>query len=417
MTAISKSNQQWLVQSLDRNQNQKLEELTVSPELKAQLDRNQNGELQTHEVQQALQADRIEIRQGQILEHRPQSYAVQGRETLEHVHSNVSETLHAPHVVAPRAADVIDAVVSLLVEDKRSPEQRRRDRMHQLELSNLSYMSAVGSMRSSLRTVIDMTAEASDSRSKAIHASAQSALNSSASWGTGVAVTGFLLGVSGLESINNGLQVAYSSLKSNLQSIEAQTRNLPEPVSKIQATDHQIASAFAQVQNLEKLQGQNDQSLRSLSEQSQAMTAKVTGRTGPYALVGAGAGAVAGAAAGYFLGGRNLKSALVGAGVGTAASAGLGALVGSGIDHSYHNKAQALQKQIETLKSFQPEQDRQKLQDLNHKLYDLSVQTQGLLDLDSAGALEHQANEVSNQVGQVQQKLDQVAAAHQKAKP
>ncbi|PIQ23129.1 hypothetical protein COW36_00190 [bacterium (Candidatus Blackallbacteria) CG17_big_fil_post_rev_8_21_14_2_50_48_46] len=417
MPSISASNQQLLLKSFDSNQNQRLEELQVSPELKAKLDSNRDGELSASEVQTALGQDAVEIRQGSLQPASAQGLQIVGKETLQNVHQSVARTLSAPHVVAPRAADVVDAVASLLIDDKRSYAEQQADRRRYLEMSNLSYLSAVSSMRTSLRTVADMTAQGTDSRSRAIHSSALSALNSSTAWGTGVAVTGYLLGVSGLESVNSGLQVAYSGLKSQLNQIEAQTRNLPHPAQALQAADQKIAQAFAQAETLKNQQAQTDQTLESLSGQALEMEKKVTGRTGPYALVGTGVGVVAGATAGYFLGGGNLKSALIGAGAGAGGSAALGALVGKGIDHSYASKAEALHGQINTLKSFQPERPLGQLKSLNQSLYDLSLETRGTLDLDRAQGLEKSLQGVAAQAEKVQAELNQVQAAYQKGKP
>jgi hypothetical protein len=418
MPSISASNQQWLLKSLDSNQNQVMDELKVEDSLKQRLDSNQDGQLNTQELQVALAQDSVEIRNGAVLAKQAQPLVIEGKQTLETVHQQVRRTLSAPHVVTPRAADVVDAVASLLIEDKRSYAEQQADRRRYLEVSNISYLSAVSSMRSSLQNVADMTANGTDARTKAIHASAKASLNSSLSWGTGVAVTGWLIGVSGLESLNNGLQVAYSNLKGTLNQIENQSKDLPEPAKTLAASDQKIASAFAQMQTLEKQQSQNNAALDSLSGQALAMEKKVTGRAGDYALVGSGLGVVAGATAGYFLGGNNLKGALMGAGLGAGGSAGLGALIGKGIDSSYKGKAEALKKQMASIQGFKPDQARNQLQNLNQSLYRLSTQTQGSLDLDTAQRLDQDLKAVMTQADKAIGELTQVQKAYQDgAKP
>lgn len=413
MPSISASNQQWLLKSLDSNQNQIMDELKVDESVKQRIDSNQDGQLNTQEVQVALTQDSIEIRNGAILAKQAQPLVITGKQTLETVQQQVRRTLSAPHVVTPRAADVIDAVGSLLIEDKRSYAEQQADRRRYLEVSNISYLSAVSSMRSTLQNVADMTANGTDSRTKAIHASAKASLNSSLSWGAGVAVTGWLIGVSGLESLNSGLQVAYSNLKGTLNQIENQTQHLPEPAKSLAASDQKIAAAFAQMQTLEKQQSQNNATLDSLSGQALAMEKKVTGRAGDYALVGSGLGVVAGAAAGYFLGGKNLKGALIGAGVGAGGSAGLGALIGKGIDSSYKGKAEALKKQMASIQGFKPDQARSQLQNLNQSLYRLSTQAQGALDLDTAQRLDQDLKVLQTQADKAMGDLNQVQKAYQ----
>jgi hypothetical protein len=416
MPSISASNQQWLLKSLDTNKNQIMDELVVEPALKARLDSNQDGQLSQTEVLQALGQDQIEIKNGAIGSLQAQPLLIEGKQTLETVHQQVHRTLSSPHVVAPRAADVIDVVGSLLIEDKRSYSEKQADRRRYLELSNISYLSAVSSMRSTLQNVVDMTANATDSRSQSIHASAKASLSSSMSWGTGVAVTGWLIGVSGLESVNSGLQVAYSNLKGSLNAIKNKSENLPEPDKTLKASDQKIAQAFNQMQTLEKKQSSNDATLNSLSDQAQAMELKVTGRAGNYALVGTGLGVVAGATAGYFLGGANLKGALIGAGVGAGGSAGLGALIGKGIDSSYQSKAEVLKKQMASIQSFKPDQARSQLQNLNQTLYRLGSQTQGPLDLDRAQGLDNDLKGLETQADKVIGELNQVQKAYQDGK-
>ena len=406
MANLSVSNQQWLVTSLDRNQNKTLEELEVAPELKARLDSNKNDQLESSEVAAALQADSIVIEQGKIVPRGGQQPFLEGRETLVNVHKSVNNTLRG--VGVPRVMDGLNLVGELFFEDNRSAAQRKADRDRYLSLSNVAYLAEVSKMRNGLRTVADMTANATDAQIRAIHQTAKKALDSSLTWGTGVSVTSYLIGVGGLESINNGLQVTYSSLKSTLNSIEKQSAQIPDPAAKVAATDKQIAAAFSQVANLETLSSQSASRLSSLAEQAQQMDAKVTGRTGPYALIGAGAGAVAGAAAGYFLGGNQLKTAAIGAGVGSALTAGAGALIGKGVDQRYRNKATDLRQQMQAIEQFDPAKSRSQLQSLNQNLYDISLQTQGRMGLDQAHHLEQEVGKVD---AQTQKVLNELATA------
>lgn len=403
MANLSIQNQQWLMSSLDQNQNKIMDELSVADSLKNSLDTNQNNHLETDEVMAALQADQIDIRQGVIIPRKQQTF-IAGRETLVNVQQSVKNTLRG--VGFPRAMDGVNLVVDLFVEDNRSPSERKADRNRYLSVSNVAYLAEVHKMRDGLRVVVDMTANATDAQTKAIHQTAAKALDSSLTWGTGVSVTSYLLGVGGLESINNGLQVAYSSLKATLNSVESQSAKIPDPVSRVVAADQKISEAFRNVAHLEQQSYQSENRLQSLAEQAKHKDDQVTGRTGPYALVGAGVGALAGATAGYFLGGNQLKSAAIGAGIGSAVSAGAAALYGKNVDQGYRNQASELRQQIQAIKQFDPVQSRSVVQDLNQNLYSLSIETHGTINLDQAHYLEQEMGKVQDQTQKVLNELE-----------
>ena len=126
-------------------------------------------------------------------------------------------------------------------------------------------------------------------------------------------------------------QAAFETLNTTLRSIAEQTKDLPDVQSAMKATDGSIAKAFNNISAIEKATVSAQDVGSKLDRLADEQQAQATGRTTPFAGVGAGIGAVAGAAIGYFAGGKNIKSAGIGAGVGLAASAGIGALIGHSI--------------------------------------------------------------------------------------
>jgi hypothetical protein len=162
---INFTNQEWLVRSFDRNNNKVMDELQAEPHIQQRVDANKDGQISSQELVSALKADAVEVNQGRIVESRGFNFHVNGLETLKNVHSTAENNWG--RVWTPT-----------LYSDDMS-----RDRYHKLSDSNRAYDGAIDRMESSLRSIRDMTANAPDATSRALHIQAKTAL-SSASWRT-----------------------------------------------------------------------------------------------------------------------------------------------------------------------------------------------------------------------------------------
>ncbi|HEY9843249.1 MAG TPA: hypothetical protein V6D23_22455 [Candidatus Obscuribacterales bacterium] len=410
MPSVQFNQFQALSRALDTNSNQKLEELNVSDELAVQIDSDHNGELSTAEVATALQADKIDIVGLQIVPAQRKDILVPGLETMKNVHKVLDQTLSAPHVWAPRVGDGIGAAVEVIgflagAEDKRTPAQQRRDRERELESSSRAYLLAVSSMRSTLRSVADMTRGATDSRSVSLHKQAESALSRSGAWTAGSLVGALIFGSA--EAENTAIQAAYNAAKVTMVAMREQTKNLPDPATTLKQTNDKLGQGFANLNQIRRLQSGADARSNELQKNASQADARVTGRTGPFAGTGAVLGAIAGGAAGYFMYGKNIKTALIGAGIGAAGTAGIAAMIGSGIDHKYLEKASTLRSQAAAVKAYKPDQAEKQLDGETVKLYQQQHEAAKVRDLD-------QATVADSQLKGTQQRVDLITGESQK---
>ena len=158
MGNIQFSNQQWLVRSLDKNNNNVMDELQVDPRVKEKVDSDRNGSISRTELTTALQNDAVEISGGVIRENRGVQLFTNGLETLKNVHATATHSWG--HVFTPT-----------LMQDDTLPE-----RYNKLVDSNRAYASAISRQESALRSIRDMTAGATDATSRALNIQADTAL-------------------------------------------------------------------------------------------------------------------------------------------------------------------------------------------------------------------------------------------------
>lgn len=216
------------------------------------------------------------------------------------------------------------------------------------------------------------------------------------------------------EQILTNLKTSYEVMNNALKAIKEQTNDLPDLQASVQATDHNISKAFANLNTIEN-SGKTPQGVsQNIRKEADATDAKATGRTGPYAGIGAGVGLVAGAAIGYFAGGRSTKSALMGAGIGAAASGGIGALVGNGIDSGYKNEASSLRSLAGRVETYRPENDKQALSQTNLNLYNKLFDARSANDLDRARVVNNDLKSISGSASAVEERTREIADAHRK---
>lgn len=396
--SVNFSNHQWLVKSYDTNQNGQMDELQVANNVAAKVDTDKNGQISQSELVSALKSDAVEIKNGQIQESQGMNIYTHGLETLKNVHSTAKNSWG--HVWAPTVFDSDDL----------------ETRANKLQDSNRAYTSAIDRMESSLRSIRDMTKNAGDATSKALHIQAKTALNTT-SWRSWANVIDLLVSehtIGQMERANTNLQASYETLNSTLRAIAEQTKDLPDARQALKATDQSISNAFnntLSIQNQVKTASEVHTRLNQLADETQA---QATGRTLPFAGGGAGIGAVVGGTAGYFLGGKNMKSALIGAGVGAALGGGGGALIGSSIDKGYQQEAKDLRSLADQVKSYNPEAAQSKLMNSTQATYQEALKAREHHDLDNARVSTNNFNNILGQVKPLENESARILSAYKK---
>ncbi|HEY9843989.1 MAG TPA: hypothetical protein V6D23_26195 [Candidatus Obscuribacterales bacterium] len=398
---INFSNHQWLVKSFDANNNGVMEELQLDDRVAEKVDTDRNGQVSREELTAALRSDAVEIKQGRITENRGNQIFVHGLETLKNVHATA--TASWGHVFAP----------SFFQDD--TPGQR----YSKLVDSNRAYGSAVTSQESALRSIRDMTANATDATSKALHIQANTSLNA-ATWRTWMSVIQQFGdngspsegNISQMQQANSNMQAAYETLNATLRAIAEQTQDLPDVQGAIKATDGSISHAFANVQAIKhdsQSRGDVSTKLNRIADEKQA---QATGRTGPWGGVGAGIGAVAGAAIGYFAGGQNVKNAMIGAGVGLAVGGGGGALAGHMKDQAFLGEAKSLRALAGDVTRYNPDAAESQLVKETQSMYNEVLKARETHDLDNARVNTNSLNTIQGRVKPVEQESTRILDAY-----
>lgn len=402
--SIQFSNQQWLVRSLDKNNNNVMDELKVDPRVQDKVDTDKDGQISRNELTSALQSDAVEINRGVITENKGMQIYTKGLETLKNVHTTASNSWG--HVFTP----------SFFQDDTLG------ERYNKLVDSNRAYTSAIDRQESALRSIRDMTANATDATSRALHIQADTTLRS-ASWRTWTGTFQNLLAMGNhsdehtvrqMEMANTNFQAAFETLNNTLRSIADQTKNLPDVQAALKATDNSISKAFSNITQIENASISAQDVGSKLDKLADETQAKATGRTAPYAGVGAGIGAVAGAAIGFFAGGKNIKAAGIGAGVGLAASAGIGALIGSSIDSKYKGEADGLRQLSNEVRSYNPAAEKGKLLDETQKTYNAMLEARQHHDLDNAQVSANNFRSIQSRVSPIEQQSTRILGAYKK---
>lgn len=216
------------------------------------------------------------------------------------------------------------------------------------------------------------------------------------------------------EQIANNLQASYSTMNAALNAISQQCRDLPDLQASLTATNKTISQAFSNLNAIENSPKSASQVAGNIRKEADATDAKATGRTAPFAGIGAGVGAVAGAAIGYFAGGKSVKNAIIGAGVGAAASGGIGALIGHGIDSGYKGQATSLRDLAGKVESYNPGNDQAQVVKSNQSLYNQLFNARDAHDLDRARVVDKDINALRGQVSPVVDRSAEILGAYQK---
>lgn len=398
---INFSNHQFLVKSFDTNKNGTMDELQVDDRVGQRVDTDRNGQISNQELTSALQTDAVEINQGRIVESKGKQIFTNGLETLKNVHATANASWG--HVWAPIM----------------SSEDTPSGRYGKLLESNRAYGSAINSQESALRSIKDMTSGANDGTSRGLHIQAKTSLDA-ATWRTWVGMiqqfgdTGNPsdYNISQMTQANTNLQAAYETLNSTLRAISEQTNDLPDVQGAIKATDGSISHAFANIQGI-KADSQSRESVSTKLEHiATDKQAQATGRTGPWGGIGAGIGAVAGAAIGYFAGGQNVKNAMIGAGIGVAVGGGGGALAGHMKDQAFIGEAQSLRQLAGDVTRYNPDAAEGQLVKETQNMYNEVLKARDTHDLDNARVNTNSMNTIHGRVKPVEQESTRILEAY-----
>jgi hypothetical protein len=395
---INLSNQQWLVKSFDSNKNGVMDELKVDPQVRDKVDTDNDGKITQNELLSAIKSDAVEINQGTIVANKGSHIYVEGLETLKSVRATADSNWG--HVYTP----------TLYQDDT------LQERFSKVEDSNSAYRSAVGRQRSALRSIAEMTSGKTDATSRAINIQAETALNSTR-WNSLFDTISFIGGersLSEAEAANSNLQSSFSTLNNTIRAISKQTEDLPDVKGSIQATDKTISGAFSTINAIEnhaKTPQQVNTRLNSLADQVQAESG---GRTGLWGGIGAGVGAVGGAAIGYFAGGKNMKSAAIGFGTGLAVGGGIGALSGNMKDKALLGEAQSLRQLAGDVTQYNPNAAKNTLMGETQNLYQQTLHARETHDLDNARVNTNSINKIQQQVNPVAQEANRILDGYNK---
>jgi len=216
------------------------------------------------------------------------------------------------------------------------------------------------------------------------------------------------------EMINTNLQAAYATMNNSLKAIEQQTNDLPDLQQNIRGTDAAISRAFSNITAIENSPESANAVGSRLRKEADATDAQATGRTTPFALTGAGIGAVAGGAIGFFAGGKNVKNAAIGAGIGVFAAAGIGALIGHSKDQGFKDQASGLRTLADKVESYNPQADKAAAMAENQNLYNSLFEARSARDIDRAQVADKNIDGIRGRAANIADRSGEILQAYQK---
>lgn len=216
------------------------------------------------------------------------------------------------------------------------------------------------------------------------------------------------------EQIFASMQASYETMHSSLKAIQQQVADLPDLQQTVRATDSNISKAFANLGAIENSGKSGKQVADNIRKEADATDAKATGRTVPYLGIGAGIGAVAGAAIGYFANGKNITKAAIWGAAGAALGGGGGALIGNGIDSGYKGQASSLRDLAGRVESYNPANDKAQVINANQTLYNQLFNARTANDLDRARVVNNDVSSINSRVTPVIERSNEILGAHQK---
>lgn len=412
MADVGFTNFNLLARSLDTNKDGVMNELQMSNEVKSRIDTDNDGKVSQKELAGALRADAVEINRGQVVQSRGFNIHTEGLETLRNINSLARNS-------------------TTFAFQSSYGELKGQARVDAIKSNNREYSLAIRQMESSLRSIRDMTRYGNDSMSNNIQTVSRNAL-ADANYTRMIDFFNTVLDnpnsnsiyddpfsnspggpsgepdTSGLERQNQNLRYAYESLNSALRNIRDNTNNLPDVKQALRTADNSITNAFSNIVAIKSDSQTPTQVKQKLYVKADAEQAQVKGRALPFAGVGAGIGAVAGGAIGYFAGGKNTKAAMIGAGVGLGVGAGISALIGKSIDKKHENNASELKQLGDEIERYNPTEDENKLQSESSNLYNELLNARDKHDIDNAIGSTRNINTVGSRAADVEQRTARI---------
>jgi len=421
MSDINFTNHLLLVRSMDKNNNGVMDELQASESIMAKVDTDRNGKIERQELVSALKNDSVEINQGRISESKGIRIHTFGLETLQNV-----------HITAKNAKTYVWNMPSDL---------KGSAGYNEVLNSNREYASAIRSMRNSLESIQLSTSSYRDQTSTSINITSKNALSTERALNFQNLIIGLLDNeiyntpsiyddpfkkddpaydpyqgaINTQKEINNNLRSSYIILNNALSSIKDQTEpdRLPDVKRAIKATDNSISNAFSNINQIKSDPRSASEVREKLYGIAKSEDGKVTGRATPYGSIGAGIGAVAGGAIGYFTT-RNVKAGLIGAGVGTVVAGGVGALIGKSIDNKHKDAANGLRTLGDEVARYNPDAAISKLEDASQRTYQETLGAREKNDLDNARVYTNNINSIRVGVAPIEKESARILEAYRK---
>lgn len=411
MSDVGFTNYNLLARSLDTNKDGKMNELQISNDIKTKIDTDRDGQVSTKELAAGLRSDQIEINKGQVNYSRGFNVHTEGLETLKNVNKIAGNS-------------------TTYAFQSSYDHLKGQARVDAIKSNNREYSMAIRQMESSLRNVRDITRYSNDSISNNVQTISRNALNdvsytrmvdffntvldnpgSNSIYDDPFSNPGGPTGepdTSGLERQNQNLRYAYQTLNSALRNVESATNKLPDVKQAIRTTDNSITNSLSNISAIRSDSQTPTQVKQKLYVKADAEQAQVKGRALPFAGTGAGIGAVAGAAIGYFAGGKNTKAAMIGAGIGLTVGGGVSALIGKSIDKGHENKASELKVLGDEIEKYNPDQDASRLESESSNLYNELLNIRGKHDIDNARVSTNNINGINTRTADVEQRTARI---------
>lgn len=413
MSGVNFTNFTLLARSFDKDKNGIVNELQANENVRARVDINNDGKISTKELSDAMRADAVEVNNGRITESRGFNVYTNGLESLKNINTIANNS--STYVFSSSYSDL--------------KGQARIDALHS---SNREYALAIRQMESSLSSINSISRGGNDSISRTVNSVSRNALNDAA-YTRMIDFMGSVLDsgakipepdpytgnpggepdTSYLEDRNQNLRYAYQSLNNALRNIQNTTSNLPDVKQTVRTADNSLTSALSNISAIRSDSQTPTQVKQKLYVLSDKETAQIKGRALPYGGVGAGVGAVAGAAIGYFAAGRNTQSALIGAGIGTAVAGGIGALIGHSVDKGHENKASDLKNLGDEIERYNPDQDEATLQNESSNIYNELLNIRDRHDIDSAIGSNSNLKSISSRTSEVEKRTARILGGYQ----
>lgn len=401
----------WLAaQGFDTNKNGQVEELQLSPEVRATVARGAES-LSVSQLATALDADQVLIRNGRIESARGQATHVRGAESLRAIHDNAASTVSSARTYT-WDAHIYHANPQTAEEAHQMKNEFKR--------ATAEFKGAAFVLRTSLHSIERQANRGDDSVHRSVRTTAQSALRNDF-WNKFDGWLNTEYGDDGRTSYERAkdryyqARREYEGLETSVRQIRDMTGDIPDPAAKVTQLRRSVQTTSSTLQQVESAQRAFPTAdvQAKLRQQAGQERSQITGRAAPFGGIGAAAGAVVGGAIGYFAG-KSVKTAAIGAGIGVAVAGGGGALIGSSIDGGHRRKAADLEKRANEVGSFDVGASYRRLTNLAAQGESQAGAARTTLNIDTARELDGQLSSTTGQLNSINTEATRILESYRK---